>query len=365
MAVFQTNFLPGRTVITSDGTEYLWFSGTDYLGMAHNEDFRKYLFEGIDLYGTHFGSSRNNSLRLDIFHEAENLFAKFVGADSSLLISSGMLAGQLVMKEIENVIKETDTHSKVEYHYAPRVHPAIWGKDYVSNDAPWNGWAASIVAAINDSSKDTVHIICTDATGSPMVEAFEFSIFNQLNNPDNVWLIIDESHSVGVSGINGRGIGYVLNTPLKSKAIFLSSLNKALGIPGGVIWGSEDITALLRTSPWFAGASPPAPAYAYTLKRLLETNVFVSSLSKLTTNIDYLNSKIVGSDLFVFLPGYPVMCSKNTALFDHLLKNGIMASCFSYPLPTDAPITRLAISSIHQKEDLDQLAEVCTLFEMY
>jgi 7-keto-8-aminopelargonate synthetase-like enzyme len=331
--------------------------------MGHNEDFRRYLFEGINLYGTHFGSSRNNSLRLDVFHEAEDLFAEFVGADSSLLISSGMLAGQLVMKEIENVLKETAAHSNVIYHYAPRVHPAIWGKDYASNETLWNSWAASIIALINNSSKDTVHIICTDATGSPMVEAFDFSIFNRLNDPDHVWLIIDESHSVGVSGANGRGVGYVLNAPLKSKAIFLSSLNKALGIPGGVIWGSEDITALLRKSPWFAGASPPAPAYAYTLKRLLETNVFASSLSKLTANIDYLNKQMLASDLFVSLPGYPVMCSKNTDLFDHLLKNGIMASCFSYPLPTDAPITRLAISSIHQKEDLDRLAEVCTLFK--
>jgi 8-amino-7-oxononanoate synthase len=361
VAVFQTNKLPGRTVLTNDGTEYLWFSGTDYLGMGHNEAFRSYLFEGITLYGTHFGSSRNNSLRLDVFHETENLFAEFVGAGSALLISSGMLAGQLVMKEIENVINETGAYSNAIYHYAPRVHPAIWGKNYTSNETPWNSWAASIVTSINDGSKDSVHIICTDATGSPMVEAFEFSIFNRLNDPENVWLIVDESHSVGVSGINGRGVGYVLNTRLKRQTIFLSSLNKALGIPGGVIWGSKEVTALLRTSPWFAGASPPAPAYAYTLKRLLETNVFGSSLSKLTTNIDYVSNNVLDSGLFVSLPGYPVMCSKNTDLFDHLLKHGIMASCFSYPLPTDAPITRLAISSIHQKEDLDRLAEVCKI----
>ncbi|MEO6283232.1 MAG: aminotransferase class I/II-fold pyridoxal phosphate-dependent enzyme [Dyadobacter sp.] len=359
MAVFQTNTLPGRTVLTTDGTEYLWFSGTDYLGMGHNEEFRSCLLEGINLYGTHFGSSRNNSLRLGVFEEVETLFARFVQGDSALLISSGMLAGQLVMKEIENVLKETGEYSNVIYHYAPRVHPAIWGKNYTSNETPWNSWAASIVTSINDDSKDSVHIICTDATGSPMVEEYDLSIFNLLHNVGNVWLIVDESHSLGVSGPNGDGAGDKLHATLREKTIFLSSLNKALGIPGGAIWGSEHITALLRKSPWFAGASPPTPAYAYTLKKLLETNVYGSAFSKLSANIAYLNSQIPNSDLFVSLPGYPVMCSKSTALFDHLLKNGIMASCFSYPLPTDAPITRLAISSIHQKEDLNRLAEVC------
>jgi 8-amino-7-oxononanoate synthase len=359
VAIFRTNALPGRTVLTSDGTEYLWFSGTDYLGMGHNEEFRSYLLEGINLYGTHFGSSRNNSLQLDIFQEAETLLARFVRGDSALLISSGMLAGQLVMNEIDNIVREAGTSSEVAYHYAPRAHPAIWGKDYKSNGSNWNTWAAGIVALVNAGSNDTVHVICSDATGSPMVEDCDLSIFNMLRDFENVWLIVDESHSLGVSGPNGNGAGGKLNATLRKKTIFLSSLNKALGIPGGAIWGSEHITALLRKSPWFAGASPPAPAYVYTLKKLLETNAYDFAFSKLSENIEYLNKQIQSSGLFVSLPGYPVMCSKNTDLFDHLLKNGIMASCFSYPLPTDAPITRLAISSLHQKEDLNRLAEVC------
>jgi 8-amino-7-oxononanoate synthase len=186
-----------------------------------------------------------------------------------------------------------------------------------------------------------------------------FLFLIKLQKQENAWLIIDESHTLGVYGKLGTGVSQELNLSLKQKTIFVSSLNKALGIPGGMIWGNKLVTDTLRKSPWFAGASPPAPAYVYTLKRMLETNVFSQALSVLTDNISYLNKKLPNSDLFLSVPEYPVLCSENAALFDHLLKYGIMASCFSYPLPTDVPVTRLAISAVHQKEDLDRLAEVC------
>ena len=83
----------------------------------------------------------------------------------------------------------------------------------------------------------------------------------------------------------------------------------------------------------------------------------------LMENIGYFNAKMESSPLFECIEDYPVFCSSNAALFDHLLANGIMASCFPYPSPADAPVTRIAISSLHQKEDLDRLAEVCKRFK--
>jgi 8-amino-7-oxononanoate synthase len=177
---FHTSTLPGRKVLLRDGSEYLWFSGTDYLGMGHNESFRTFLLEGLNLYGNHYGSSRNNSLRLNVFEECEAAFSAFAGAESALLISSGMLAGQLLMKEIENIITFKEASRPIRYHYAPRVHPAIWGKDYIPASGSWNSWATSIVDLINADLENEIHIICTDAIGSPMVESFDFSVFNQI-----------------------------------------------------------------------------------------------------------------------------------------------------------------------------------------
>ncbi|MGN7890201.1 aminotransferase class I/II-fold pyridoxal phosphate-dependent enzyme [Dyadobacter sp. 22481] len=360
MNVHHTRKLPGRTVETTDGRKFLWFSGTDYLGMGHNEDLRNYVHSATETFGNHYGSSRNNSLRLDIYDESERQLADFLQSDAALIVSSGMWAGQLLMKEIENVVQSHSNPHNIIFHYAPGVHPALWGTAFQRTGLEWQEWAIRTVQKINGASPGTAHIICSDAVGSPMVKAFDFTIFDALEKP--AWLILDESHSLGVLGVKGKGIYSNIGKKLLPQTVFVSSLNKAMGIPAGAISGPKSVIEKVRQSPWFAGASPPAPAYVYALKRLLEEDKYAAAHVLLMENIRYFNQRIAGSTLFESVAGYPVFCSTNAALFDYLLRNGVMASCFPYPSPADAPVTRIAVSSLHQKEDLDRLAEVCKQF---
>lgn len=361
MSIFKTDILPGRTVITAAKDQFLWFSGTDYLGLGHNEEFRRFFESGIEAYGTHFGSSRNNTLQLAIYDEAEALFSVFTGSPSALVVSSGMWAGQLVLKEIENLVRSYSETKTIKYHYAPRVHPALWGNYFKASLENWKEWAQKVVQEIDNSNIKTAHIICTDAIGSPMIEEFDLSVFSQIYSK-NTWLIVDESHAIGIAGQDGCGVWKSLDSIKGINKIVVSSLNKALGIPSGVILGDKILTDQLRRSPWFAGASPPAPAYMHVLKMILNTSLYARQNSTLMQNIAYFQQQFSTGNFFDSVNAYPVFCSKNPALFDFLLQNKIMASCFSYPLPTDAPITRLVISALHQKEDLDKLAEVCRLF---
>lgn len=366
MGKYYTNRLPDRILYLEDGKEYLWFSGTDYLGMGYNEEFRSYLEEGISLYGSHFGSSRNNSLQLNIYQEAETALALYTHSPSSLTVSSGMWAGQLVMKEIENIVlqnKSTFLFSDIQYHYSPKVHPALWGKDYVADLSDWTKWAQKTIQFIQESPENISHIICSDSVGSPWVEEFDFSVFNDLPAGKNIWLVVDDSHGLGATGNNGNGIYQKITAIRNVKKIVVASLNKAMGIPAGMILADDSVIGLLRSSPWFAGASPCAPAYMYALNKFLVSGAYSKAFHQLQSNIRYFKNGISNIDLFSGIVDYPVFCSINTSLFPFLLKNAIMASCFSYPLSTDLPITRLAISAIHQKEDLDQLAKVCIKFK--
>ena len=362
MNTYHTSKLPGRTVTTTDGRDFLWFSGTDYLGLGHNEDLRRYVHSATETFGNHYGSSRNNSLRLDIYEQAEAQLADFLQTPATAIVSSGMWAGQLLMKVIEPIADGRSNSNRFTYHYAPGVHPALWGNTFQRTELHWQEWAEQTVKKINGTPSGTIHVICSDAVGSPMVKAFDFSIFNALKNPSEVWLVVDESHSLGVLGTGGRGISAQLSEALLLQTIFVSSLNKALGIPAGAIWGPKGAIDTLRKSPWYAGASPPAPAYAYALKALLKDHIYEQQLAQLLSNVSRFVQQIGNNLLFKSISDYPVFCSSNAALFDHLLANGIMASCFPYPSPADAPVTRIAISSLHQKEDLDRLAEVCKRF---
>jgi 8-amino-7-oxononanoate synthase len=363
LETFFTHRLPGRKVETTNGKAYLWFSGTDYLGMGHDPYFQGYVNEGLNLLGTHFGSSRNNSLRLSIYEDTEAAFSEFAGAESALIVSSGMWAGQLVMKEIEKLVSATTGHTPIQYHYAPRVHPALWGNSFKTNPESWADWASDTIRTINQQPENTIHIICSDAVGSPVPELFDFLLFKQINNPGRVYLVIDESHSLGVLGPGGKGVYKTLKDSLQLKIVALSSLNKAFGIPAGAVYGISELIGPLHGSPWFAGASPSAPAYIFALKKLLDTDHYAHAHRILQDNIGHLTAQITDSKLFTMFPHYPVFCSTGPALFEYLLENGIMASCFPYPKPTDTPTTRLAISSVHKTNDLDRLAEVMKRFQ--
>mgnify|MGYP000937818174 CR=1 FL=1 len=361
MATYSVEKLPGRTLILEDGKKYLWFSGTDYLGLAHDERFRNVFLEGISQFGTHFGSSRSNNLQLDIYKESEEALAHFVNAPEAITVSSGMWAGQLLMQEMETIVSQfSTTKQSITYYYAPGTHPAIRGQQYISSHGSWTDWANTSIEHINASNSSVTNIICTDSVGSPWVQNFDFSIFSKLTHP-NTWLIVDDSHGIGVRGNEGGGI-YQSLCHIKN-VIVCTSLNKGMGIPGGAIFAARPIINYLKTTPGFAGASPYAPAYAYTLKTLLRDSYYQNCNTLLLSNIQYLQSKLLNNSPFVSLDNYPVYCSKNPALFDYLIANDIMASHFPYPSPIDSPITRLAISTLHTKKDLDRLAEVSIQFQ--
>ena len=83
--------------------EYHFFSGTSYLGMNQDQEFKQLLIEGMCQYGMSFGSSRNGNLQLGIYETAEQTMAAWVGAEKALTVSSGMLAGQLVAQYLKTL----------------------------------------------------------------------------------------------------------------------------------------------------------------------------------------------------------------------------------------------------------------------
>ncbi len=94
-----THHLPGRTIV-ADGCERLYFSGTSYLGMGHNEAFRALLQEGMARYGTVYSSSRASNVQLAVYEEAEHLLSDLTGAPAALTFSSGYQAGQAATQRL-------------------------------------------------------------------------------------------------------------------------------------------------------------------------------------------------------------------------------------------------------------------------
>ncbi len=354
--VFKTDILPGRSV-EIDGKTYLWFSGTDYLGMAYHPVLLDLLSEGFKNLGSHFGSSRNNTLQLNAFSQAEDALCGYTGAEDAILVSSGMLAGFITRSCIRSVLRETAPGLRVMEWEAPMMHPALSRRKKAAAD--WSSWAEKTADKIRKTTSGVYHLVYSDAIGSPKIAWFDFSYFRGLSN---ALLIVDDSHGIGITGASGGGAYGLLQNCGVENIMVIASLNKAMGIPGGIILGRSQILHPIRQAPVYSGASPIPPVYAHALASMIARGEYLKAYTRLQENNRYFRQQMTFSDRLSGLPGYPVYTSEDAGLFSFLLQNGILSSSFSYPSPNDSPVTRLVISTAHTPEDLDFLARTCSRY---
>ena len=359
--------LPGRT-ITLNNEEHLFFSGTSYLGMGHQPQFREALMEGIAQYGTVFSASRNNNLKLKIYEEAEDFLAQWTGAEAALTVTSGLLAGQIAVQSIDNQ----------RFIYATSVHPAIWREtppQYFFKN--YQDFAQRIIDVIEDKKNNPV-VVCTNTIDPLRCEVYDFSWLAQLPQNQDITLVFDDSHGIGITGNEGAGflsrpdikplIEKVKSMP-RVKIIVIASLAKALGIPGGVILSDKKTIDTIRRNPLFVGASPIVPAYLFAF--LKAQNVYQQAREQVFFNINLYKNLIQKSlkkrentegVLLKTYGNYPVSFVFDNSLYDFLLKHKVLISSLSYPKPSDLPITSIIISALHEASDIEYLASITNDF---
>jgi 8-amino-7-oxononanoate synthase len=365
----KISHLPSRT-IQLDGIEHLFFSGTSYLGMGHQVQFREALAEGFSQYGTVFSASRNNNLQLNIYDEAEAFLADWTGAKAALTVTSGLLAGQLTVAALPK---------DATILYAPSVHPAIWGEktpQYLGEN--FEDFTKNIAQKVTECTGEVV--IACNALDPLRCVPYDFDWLMQLPDNQSITVVVDDSHGIGVTGTEGGGFLRKISFLPKSniRLIVIASLAKAVGIPGGVILGDAAFIQSVRSNPLFVGASPIVPAYLFAflkcqdlytdLRRLLLENVLFFkekyAQNAPTTEGGYLELKIKNSQLKAangetfelrMFDDYPVFSTDYPDLYANLLEKRIFISHFSYPKPTDPPLTRLVLSSLHTREDIECL----------
>ncbi len=324
--------------IRIEGVEYLYFGGTNYLGMSTNTDFQNFLFESIKKWGTAYGSSRNSNIKLSVYSDAEELFAKNCKTEAALTVSSGMLAGKLI---IDHLSRTTDAL----FHF-PNTHPALWSSS--SLPIMENG---KLHSKLLDPTISKISILA-DAIPSLEVKPLDFSILFEIPKEKEVTLVIDESHSIGISGKNGSGILSTLEIIPIQRKVCIASLGKAYGLSGGMIAGDRAFIAEIRNQASFIGASGMNPAFLETYSKAQE--LYQTQLHKLKQNLEYLNKHFSNRESYIFHKDYPVIYFESTHISKKLLDNKIITTSFKYPTTTGM-LNRIVITANHIKDDLDQL----------
>ncbi len=339
----QGGAMPDRIVLI-DNKPFLFFSGTAYLCMNHNEAFTRLLIEGMHLYGTSYGSSRSGNFRLPVYEAAENALAEKFGAEAALTLSSGFMAAQLVIRHYE---------TKGRLLYAPDAHPALLrtNKDFYSGD--FEDWQTLVEKTLNDYP-DQEYIIIANSLDPLKLREYDFSWIGRLPARQPITLILDDSHGLGITGSNGNGIYKSLSAFTNIHLVVVSSMAKALGLPGGVILADTKQISSFRESFHYTAASPMAPAYLYAF--LQAASIYDAERKKLFRNIESFQKMLNPQCGIKYRKKYPVFACPDPALASYLYAKNILISSFPYPASTDENITRIIINSHHTIQDLETLS---------
>ncbi|MDQ6469084.1 aminotransferase class I/II-fold pyridoxal phosphate-dependent enzyme [Flavobacterium sp. LHD-80] len=327
-------------IIEIDQEQYLYFGGTAYLGLPTNVTFQDLAIKNILKWGTTYGSSRTANIQLTAYDAGEKFLANHIGSQSAVTVSSGMLAGKLV---VDLMKKQTDCF----FHFND-IHNAI----SIENSSPLfvNN---KLNERLLDSKSEKITIL-TDGVPSFETKPIDLSFLELIPNHKEITLIVDESHSLGIVGENGVGIYSSVSFPIKRK-IMVSSLGKAFGLTGGVIAGDSDFIKEIKEQETFTSAAGMNPAFVQTLSDAAE--IYKIQHQKLKDNLSYIDSILVKNSNVKFDKNYPLIYLLSNKLVEKLKQEKIIIASFKYKKEAE-PLNRIVITANHLKEDLDKIIAV-------
>jgi glycine C-acetyltransferase len=181
--------------------------------------------------------------------------------------------------------------------------------------------------------------------------------------PENVLLVVDDSHGVGAFGRTGRGTEEI--TGSGAVDVLVGTLGKAFGVNGGYVVASANIVGYLReTSPLYIYSNPITPAEAeaalVAIDRVdsVEGVAALHHLRAMTARFREGLTRLGWETVVGEHPVVPLLVrdSVRTArLVAHLRAQGILATGLNYPVvPKGEEEIRFQICADHTALDIDE-----------
>jgi glycine C-acetyltransferase len=180
--------------------------------------------------------------------------------------------------------------------------------------------------------------------------------------PENVCLVVDDSHGVGAFGDTGRGTEEVTGSRAD---VLVATLGKSLGVNGGYVVGTAPLIDLLREkSPFYVFSNPITPAEAAAAARalaLLDSEHGarrLETLRSLTRRFKEGLARLGYESLSGEHPVVPLLVRdtpRTLALVQHLRAQGLLATGLGFPVvPRGEEEIRFQISADHTAADIDE-----------
>ena len=345
---------------------YLRMNSNSYLGLSLNARVLAAEEEAVRRYGTGPGAVRFISGTWAPHVALERRLAQFHGREAGMLFSSAYATVMGVLPQLITdktaVISDALNHSCIINAIA-LARPA---EKRIYRHLDLDELERHLAAVAKTCTRA---IVVTDGVFSMRGDHAPLDAIQKLIAefdalfPENIILVVDDSHGVGGFGRTGRGTEEV--TGSRPVDVLIGTLGKAFGVNGGYVVASNAIVGYLReTSPFYIYSNPITPGEAEAALVAVDHVDGPEGLAAL----DHLRSMTAGfrrgltqlglETLAGEHPVVPLMVrdSALTArLVAHLRSNGILATGLNYPVvPKGEEEIRFQISADHTALDIDE-----------
>ena len=249
------------TEVEMEGHKVLMFGSNAYTGLTGDERVINAGIEAMKRYGSGCAGSRFLNGTLDIHVQLEKELAEFVGKDEALCFSTGFTVNSGVIPALltkdDFIIRDDRDHASIvdgcRLSFAKSVH-------YAHNDMK------ALERCLRRCPRNSVKLIVVDGVFSMEGDLAKLPEIVELKHKyENVVIMVDEAHGLGVFGRNGRGVCDHFNLT-DEVDIIMGTFSKSLASIGGFVAANKIIINYLRhnsrTYIFSASDTPAATASA-------------------------------------------------------------------------------------------------------
>ncbi|MFH2069991.1 MAG: aminotransferase class I/II-fold pyridoxal phosphate-dependent enzyme [Elusimicrobiota bacterium] len=340
-----------------EGQKKVVCCSNNYLGLTLHPKVKRAAIEAIKKYGTSCTGSRFLSGTIDLHEKVERKFARFVNKEDALLFTTGhhsnMGAISTLVSKGEFVITDKLDHASIIDGCRLSFGEMLRFKHNDMDDLE------RLLAKYRDAAK----LIVVDGVFSMEGDIVNLPEIVKLAKAYNSRVMVDDAHSIGVLGENGRGTADHFGLGAEVDIIMVTA-SKSLASIGGFIAGREEVIHYIKhmaRSLIFTASLPPGQVAAIdaSLDILHEEPERITLLWKNTKKMKTCFGQMGFDTKESQSPIIPITVGDDLKAFQMwriLFDDGVFTSPVVSPaVPEGQAIIRTSYMAIHTDEHLDHV----------
>src|SRR5438270_1878651 len=354
-------------VCTFDGKRVINLASNNYLGLCNHPKLKEAAIEATRKYGVGAGAVRTIAGTMKIHMELEEKIARFKNVEACVVFQSGFTANA---GTVSSILGKGDWIISDELNHASIIDGARLSRANIKvfrhKDLEH---AEQLLEEIK--SEPGRKLIITDGVFSMDGDIGPLPGLCDLAERYDAIMMVDDAHSSGVLGRNGRGTIDHFNVHGRVD-IQVGTLSKAIGAIGGYVCGSRDLIDFLyhRARPFLFSTSHPPSVTATCIAafdvleqepQLIEnlwknTRFFKKELGNLGFNIGGVNTPASETPITPIIVGD----GKLTMEFSReLFKEGVMATGIAFPTVAEGKARiRTIMTATHRQDEMERALEI-------